>query len=328
LLTTFVFGAAPAWQLSQTDTGERLKGGLRGSTSGPGTRRLRSAFVIAQVALAVVLSVATGLLVKAFVHIGAVETGFTADSIATARLRLPASSYPGPVQRAALFTRLTERLTGRADIAATGAITQLPMSGAFLGSTFAVPAGESRPVDIEFGADLRGVTPGYFDTMGIRLVGGREFSPHDDADSARVAIIDATLARRFWPDGQVVGKRLRWVRTNESLEIVGVAAAVRHYGLAAPSRETVYRPYQQYAAIPEMFVVARSAGGYDVASRAVLEEVRRLDPNQPVADARRMDTLVEESLGQPRFNTLLLTVLPASRCCSPPSVFMGCCRLQ
>jgi predicted permease len=226
--------------------------------------------------------------------------------MATARVRLPASVYPSGVERAVFFSRLTEHLGARADVAATGAITQLPMSGAFLGSRFAVPAGESRDMDTEFGADLRGVTVGYFDTMRIRLVSGREFSHHDDAEGRRVAIVDESLARRFWPGGHAIGRRLRWVRTNEGLEIVGVVASVRHYGLGAPPRETVYRPYEQYAAMPEMFVEARSSLGFDVARAAIIQEVRQLDPNQPVADMRRMDTLVEDSLGQPRFNAFLL----------------------
>ncbi len=309
--TTLLFGAAPALQLSHAQSGERLKDGLRGSTSGPRARRLRGAFVVAQVAFAVVLTIGTGLLLKGFIRLGRTEIGFAADALATARVRLPASTYPRPADRAVFFTQLTEHLAARPDIAASAAVTQLPMSGAFLGSTFALPPGEERPNAVEFGADLRGITSDYFDTLGIKVIRGRGIAAHDSRDTAGVAVVDETLARRFWPDGQAVGRRLRWVRTNELLEIVGVVAAVRHYGLAAPPRETVYRPYTQYAAIPEMFVEARSPRGYETARTAIVEEIRRLDPNQPVADLRRVATLVEESLGQPRFNTLLLTVFAA-----------------
>jgi putative ABC transport system permease protein len=306
--TTLLFGAAPALQLSRAQTGERLKEGLRGSTSGPRGRRLRGAFVVTQVALAVVLAISTGLLLKGFIVLGRTDTGFEADALATGRVRLPVSRYAQPADRAAFFAQLTERLTARADIAAAAAVTQLPMTGAFLGSTFAVPAGDSRATTAEFGADLRGVTPSYFSTLGIRLSGGRAFTARDTRESTGVAVVDETLARRFWPDGQAVGRHLRWVRTNELLEVVGIVAAVRHYGLAAPPRETVYRPYAQYAVVPEMFIEARSPRGYDAARQAIVEEVRRLDLNQPVADLGRVDALVEESLGQPRFNTLLLTI--------------------
>ena len=190
-------------------------------------------------------------------------------------------------------------------------MTQLPLSGAFLGSRFAVPAARSRERDIEFSADLRGVTAGYFQTMAVRTVAGRGFSAHDGPGSPAVAIVDETLARRFWPAGDAVGGRLRWIRTGESVEIVGVVASVRHYGLAAPPRETVYRPYEQYAAMPEMFVQVRSTRGFDEARSALIEEVRRLDPNQAVADIERVDTLVQNALGQPRFSTRLLMIFAA-----------------
>jgi predicted permease len=203
---------------------------------------------------------------------------------------------------------LTDRLAARADIESAGAVTQLPMSGAFLGSSFALPAGNARASAVEFGADLRGVTTGYFDTMRIQLVSGRAFTKDDRAESRPVAVIDQTLARRFWPDGDAVGHQLRWVRTGDLIDIVGIVAAVRHYGLTAPPRETVYRPYAQYAAMPEMFVEAQSPRGFETARAAVVEEVRRLDEDQPIADLGRVDALVEASLGQPRFNTLLLAV--------------------
>jgi putative ABC transport system permease protein len=144
--------------------------------------------------------------------------------------------------------------------------------------------------------------------MRIRLMSGRLFTADDRVDSRPVAVIDHTLARRFWPDGDAVGRQLRWVRTNDLIDIIGVVASVRHYGLAAPPRETVYRPYPQYAAMPEMFVEAQSPRGIDRARAAMVEEVRRLDADQPIADLGRVDALVEASLGQPRFNTLLLAV--------------------
>jgi putative ABC transport system permease protein len=310
-MSALLFGSAPALQLSRFDTPARLKEGLRGATAGPRARRLRNAFVVTQIALAVALTVGTGLLLKGLIRLEHVDSGFTADALATGRVRLPLSKYPGAAERAAFFEALTQRLAERQDLTASGAVTQLPMSAAFLGSTFEVPAGERRDAAVSFGADLRGVTPGYFDALGIRLVAGRRLAAGDTRESRGVAVIDETLAHRFWPDGSAVGRRLRWVRTNEMIEIVGIVAAVRHYGVAAPARETVYRPYSQYASIPEMYVEARSPRGYETARGAIAEEVRRLDADQPVADLRRVETLVEASLGQPRFNTLLLTVFAA-----------------
>lgn len=304
--STLLFSAAPALQLSHTRTGEQLNDGARGSTAGPRAHRVRALFVVAQIACAVALTIGAGLLVKAFVALGRADVGFSPDAVATGRVRVPLSRYATPAARSAFFAELTDRLAARRDVAAVGAVTQLPMSGAFLGSAFAIPAGVGRDADVQLSADLRGVTPGYFTVLGVRLIDGRLLEFGDIRDARAVAVVDETLAHRFWPGARAVGRRLRWVRTNELIEIVGVVAAVRHYGLATPPRETVYRPYAQYAAIPEMFVEARSDRGYDVARAAMLEEVRRLDPDQPVADLGRLDSLVEASIGQPRFNTLLL----------------------
>jgi putative ABC transport system permease protein len=311
LASTLLFGAAPVLQVLADERAGRLRAGARGATSSLESRRLRRVFATAQVALAVVLMVGAGLLLKSFVRLGRVETGFTAGDVATARIHLPASRYPAAAERSAFFAELTDRLARRGDVAAAAAVTQLPMSGAFLASTFAVPPGDRRGADVELGADLRGVTPGYFETLRIRLEEGRAFSAGDTRDAPPVAVVDATFARRFWPAGGAVGHRIRWVRTGDLLEIVGVVSAIRHYGNAAPPRETVYRPYAQYAAIPEMFVEVRAAHGDDEARAAIVQEVHGLDPDQPVADQRRMDSLVEASLGQPRFNTTVLAMFSA-----------------
>jgi putative ABC transport system permease protein len=308
LLTTLLFGAAPALQLSQTQTVERLKSGVRGSTDGPRARRTRAGFAIAQIALALVLTTCTGLLLKGLIRLGQTDIGFRPDAVATARVHLPAPKYAEPAQRALFFDRLTDTLAHRGDLNAAAAITQLPMSGAFLGSTFTVPPGQSREPVTDVSSDLRGVSGNYFDTLRIRLIAGRTFTPHDTADTQAVAVVDETFARRVWPRENPIGTSIVWTRTGLRLEVVGVVGAVRHYGVAAPPRETVYRPYAQYAYIPEMFVEARSAAGVEVARAAILEEVHRLDRDQPVADVAKLDALVEESLGQPRFNALLLAV--------------------
>jgi putative ABC transport system permease protein len=308
LVTTLLFGAAPALQLSHAHTVDRLKSGVRGSTDGPRARHTRAVFAIAQIALALVLTTSTGLLLKGLVRLGQTDIGFTPDAIATARLHLPQAKYADPAQRARFFDRLTEALAQRGEVSAAGAITQLPMSGAFLGSGFTVPPGQSREPVTDVPADLRGISGAYFDTLRIRLVAGRAFTTHDTADAPRDAIIDETLARRVWPHDDPIGRTLVWTRTGQRLEVVGVVAAVRHDGVAAPPRETVYRPYAQYASMAEMFIEARSGAGFDAARTAILDEVHRLDRDQPVADLARLDALVEDSLGQPRFNALLLAV--------------------
>jgi putative ABC transport system permease protein len=171
--TALLCGGAPAWQMSSVHTAERLKESLRGTTGGPRVGRLRSLFVVTQIACAVVLMICAALLLKAFVAVGHADVGFTPDAVATGRVRISPARYREPADRARFFTALAAALSARSDVNAAGAVTQLPMSGAFLGSSFAALAGEDRDADVEFAADLRGVTPDYFRTLGMRVVRGR-----------------------------------------------------------------------------------------------------------------------------------------------------------
>ena len=306
LVTSLVFGAAPAWQLSHSSTADGLKEGLRGSTSGPRTRRYRSAFVIGELAIAVVLTIATGLLVKAFVGLTQVNTGFRADAVATARVTATRQLVSKPRDPCGFFSSASDQLGARSDVTVAGAVTQLPMSGAFLGSTFGVSGARSQDSEVEIRADLRGVTPRYFDTLGIKLVAGRGFAAHDSADKPGVAVIDETLARQFWPAGDAVGQHLRWVRTMSAWRL---SVSSSRFGIMdrRPRRwRRCIAPTINTQRFRKCTSRSRSPLGVERAQGAIGEEVRRLDPDQPVSDVRKMEVLVEESLGQPRFNTELM----------------------
>jgi putative ABC transport system permease protein len=148
------------------------------------------------------------------------------------------------------------------------------------------------------------VTPGYFAAMRIPLLAGRGFTAADTREAARVAIVDETLARRWWPGEDAVGKTLLWKRGDQELTVVGVARHVRHYGLEAEGKEQVYRPYAQYANAASVTVALRSAGPPEALAGVVRAEVARLDRAPPVSDVRTMEALVGESLGPARFHTL------------------------
>jgi putative ABC transport system permease protein len=185
------------------------------------------------------------------------------------------------------------------------------MSGAYLGSRFE-PVGESlRQGEPPLPADLRGVTPGYFKAIGIPLLQGRTFEETDKADAPPVAVIDETLARRLWADGGAVGRRLKWIRSETPLEVVGVVGAVRHAGLAQPARETVYFPYAQYPRSNTMSFAVRTSGDPLALAGVLRSRVWELDPNQPVSDVHPMQELVLQSVARQRFNMVLLSIFAA-----------------
>jgi hypothetical protein len=161
-------------------------------------------------------------------------------------------------------------------------------------------------------ADLRGVTPGYFDTLGIELVEGRGITPEDHAGAPLVAVVDERFARSAWPGESPLGKRIRWFRAaQQELEVVGVVRSVRHRGFDAPPRETVYRPHARYAR-PTMFVAMRVRGQFGSYVVPVTEAIRGIDPDQPVADLASMSSLAERSLAQPGFGAALSSLFAAS----------------
>ncbi len=302
LLTTLLFGLAPA--LSAAGADAIATGAGRGATGGPAIRRGRRLLAATQIALALVLLSATGLLVESLLRLGEAPLGFAPGSALAMRLALSPDRHPAPRDRAAFVDELTVRVAALPGVAAAGAVTQLPLSGAYLASGFAAA---DRP-DRELAADLRGATPGYFAALGIPLLRGRTFGAADRAGAPPVALIDATLARRLWPGRDPVGQRLLWVRGGPPIEVIGVVGAVEHYGPGMPPRETVYRPYAQYANASAIYLVARGTGAVPAAVR---EEIHRLDPEQPVADVRGMDERVGEALGEPRLRALLLGAFAA-----------------
>jgi putative ABC transport system permease protein len=160
-------------------------------------------------------------------------------------------------------------------------------------------------------ADLRGVTPGYFKALGIPLIQGRIFADTDKADAPPVAVIDETLAKRFWPDGNAVGKRIKWIRSETPLEVVGVVGAIKHVGLAEPAHETVYFPYMQYPRSPSMSFTVRSSGDPLALAGTVRGRVWALDSNQPVSDVTPMSELVWKSIARQRLNMVLLSIFAA-----------------
>ena len=270
-----------------------------------GVIRASRTLLVAQIAVTASVLVIALTLARGFATLLGGDSGFTSDGVLTMRIALP-PKYPTGVEVNRFYDTTIERIQAISGVHSAAAISQLPLSGSMLGSRFTLtPNRQTAAVD----ADLRGITPRYFDTMRIRIVEGRAFTAADDSRGSAVAIVDETFARRTWPGESAVGKRIYWMRQPDvPLEIVGVVSAVRHRGLEAPARETVYRPYLEYPRFT-MSLVVRTDGDAALLSQPVLAAIHEVDPDQPVADVMTMESLARRSLAQPGFSTGLAAAL-------------------
>ncbi len=295
-LTTIVFAMAPAVQLLRRNGG----GDDAFRTAGRSTASVRTVRMLAigEVALGSSVLVAALVLAQAFAQALDRNPGFDPRGIVTMRVTLPPSYDRAAVAR--FYDRLVDDVRALPGVQAAAAVSQLPLSGAMLGSTFlteATPSGDPARWD----ADLRGISPDYFRTLDIRLVDGRPFDAQDSAETPAVAVIDETMARRLWPGRSAIGRHVRWMRqADRPIEIVGVVNAVRHRGLENEPRDTVYLPFTQYVRWT-MFLTVRVAGDASSAAKSVEAAVHRLDPAQPVAEVATLDALVGRSLAGPGF---------------------------
>ncbi len=310
LLTGVVFGLAPALQVSRLDLNSSLKEGGRGGSDGSGRRRLRSALIVTEVALTMVLLVGAGLMIRSFEHLLRVDPGFQADNLLTLELSLPQSRYSeGEPQTANFFREILGRIAVLPGVESVGATWILPLSGQGAGSTFEI---ENRPPEApneRTPVGFSSVSPEYFHTMRIPVVKGREYSDRDTADAPGVALINETFARRFFSGEDPLGKRIRQRgEENDWITIVGVVGDVRHVGLASEPRPEMYYSYLQ-APFPFMNVVVRTASADPATiANAVRKEVWAVNPNQPVANVSTMNELLTNSAARTRFNTLLLSL--------------------
>jgi putative ABC transport system permease protein len=305
LVTGILFGIVPALQGSRGNVSAALMEGGRSGTAGRSARWLRSALVVAEIALALVVLIGAGLLMRAFERLRTVDPGFRSASIFTMRIPLGGGRNNAPERRVAFFQQLTDKIATLPGVLSVGAVSALPLTGFGNGSLFWIEGRPAPPPERRPLAATRGATPTYFRTMGIPLLEGRDFGARDTADSAPVAIIDETLARRFWPQGGAVGARLASDANDKVEEIVGVVGKVKPDRLDSDDLPTIYMPYSQKRD-PTMIVVARTANAPLSLASAAARSVHDLDSQQPVADVRTMDQIVDDAVAGARFNTMVL----------------------
>jgi predicted permease len=305
VLTGILFGLAPALQASRLDLNESLKEGGRGSTEGR-RNRVRSLLVISEIALALVLLVGAGLLIRSFVTLLNTSPGFDAGAVLTADIPLSRSRYPDAEKQSAFVQQAIQATSHMPGVASVAAVNILPLSGNGRQSSFTI---EGRPVPNgqEPDAEASTVSPEYFRTMGIPVIRGRTFNEGDKRDTPWVVVISETLARKVFPGEDPIGKRLGIDDGRPPFEIIGIVGDVRHEKLETESYPEYYRSFYQS---PERQVnlVVRAAPSTDPATlqMAVRNAIKQLDREQIVWETKTMEQWRAESVARRRFNMMLL----------------------
>ena len=307
VVTGIIFGLAPALSGGRVDMGETLKGQGTRSTSNAKHSLLRSTLVVSEMALALVLLIPAGLMIKSFVRMQRVDPGFRADKVLTVWTILSETKY-APKQRAAFYEQVWRRIESLPGVSGVGAIDNLPLSGIHGGGPFTI---EGHPTESDADAPTAYrcvVSANYFRAMGIPVLRGREFSERDREGTPTKLIINETAARRYWPGQNPVGSRLSFTTGRMAptwLEIVAVVKDVLHDGPELPAKPTIYIPFLQ---LPQAFMVTVvrteiDPGGLISGVRGVVAAV---DKDQPVMMTRTMAEIYLDSIAQRRFNTALI----------------------
>jgi putative ABC transport system permease protein len=310
LLTALVFGLAPALHASKPDLQETLKEGGRSSTGGSRANRLRSALVISEIASALVLLIASGLMLKSFWRLQHVNPGFEAENLLTLELQLPGNKYGEAPQQLGFQQQLLQRVKSVPGVSYAATVNNLPFSGNEAYLAFAI---EGRPAPNPADrprAYHRVISSDYMQAMGIAFQRGRPFNDHDNADAPGVTIINEAAARRYWPGEDPLGKRLKRGRLesqNPWLTIVGIIGPISHTSLEVEAQPEFYQPFLQ-SPDGALTLVARSAADPRTITNAVRGELLALDRDLPASNIKFMTELISKSVAQPRLYAVLLII--------------------
>jgi len=310
LLTGLLFGLAPALQASKADFVESLKEGGR-TGQGLARSRLRSALVVGEVALTLVLLVGAGLLLKSFSRLLAVDPGLDPRNVLTMDVALPPAKYDEPQRVTAFYERLLQEAAALPGVEAAGAVSVLPLAGDDNSNFVQIEGREPLPPGQALRAGRRNVSADYFRALGIALKRGRGFAASDARDAQPVLVINEAMARTFFQGEEPVGKRIRTGDKSPWVEIVGVVGDVRHRGLDVDTRPEMFFPQTQTPS-RRMTLVVRAAGDPRALAAPLRERVRSIDQDQPVGNVRTMEEWVSESVASQRFTAALLGVFAAA----------------
>jgi putative ABC transport system permease protein len=314
--TTVVFSLAPAVRLLRADVTDSMKEGGANATTGSGRRRFRDALVVVETALAVVLLIGAGLMLRTLWSLQRIDLGFAPSGVLTLRIALPRTTYVEPAQVVSFYSRLTDRLNATPGIKAAGAARSLPL-GSTIGDFGLVVDGYVPPPGTNAKGDWQIVTYGYLEAMGERIARGRGIERTDTPDSQLIALINEEMARRYWSGRDPIGGRFRiGMRPDRPwITVVGIVKGVHHNGLTDVVKEKFYVPHTQWARslgnanlIRGMTIVAKTDGNPAALAAPIRDVIRQLDPNLPVADVRPMTDVVGAALSTPRFTSVLLSI--------------------
>ena len=308
IATGLLFGIAPALLAARTDVSEALKQGSRGSTDGGARGRMRGALVVLEVVFALMLLGGAGLLGRSFMRLANVDPGFRPEGATLMRLSLPEKKYPEPAQQNAFAAALLERIHALPGVLSVGITHAMPLVGDYVLSFTIEGRPPIAPSDRP-SANYYAVTPDYFPAMGIRLLRGRLFTERDNASAPRVAIINDTFARQFFPNEDPIGKRIDINNGPDGSwrEIVGIVGDIKQYGVDKTTSAQSYEPFAQNP-FSSMNVVIRSSGSAAALLGALRPAVYAVDKDQPVRTIRPLEEIVAESIARQRFAMLLLGV--------------------
>ena len=310
LASGVLFGLAPALQLSRTNLNDSLKEGGRSMTGARG-QRMRGTLVVAQMALALMLLVGAGLMVRSFIRLQKVNPGFEPEGLLTLQLSLPETRYSESSKVAAFYRQLIERVRALPGVQTASFSDSVPPQNLAILEMFEVegqptPEGQNYPLaeELFIGAD-------YFRTLGIPVLQGRHLAETDNPDSPPVALINQTMARRYFPEGDAIGKHIRaggFGPGDPWITIVGVVGNVKYNGLNAEEAPTIYAPFEQNQIRGSVYILLRTATDPQNLIAAVRHEVEQMDSDLPIANIKTGEKLLAESVGQPRFNTMLIAI--------------------
>jgi putative ABC transport system permease protein len=309
--TGLIFGLAPAIQSVRFNQAETLKEGGRDAATGGSGKRLRSLLVMAEVAISLVLLIGAGLLINSFLRLRNVDPGFRAENLLTMKIVLPDLKYERRVQRSAFYTDLVQRVQSLPGVRSAAVTTNLPLYLQGNSISISIEGRPEPPPGQEPIMVTRIISPGYFDTMGIPLLKGRQLTDQDTDDTPNVVVISETMARRLWPGEDPVGKRIaigRIESPDDWIQVVGVVKDVRQFELNAEPKPQMYLSHRQFGFFDARDLVVKTNVDPASMAGAVRKAVWEIDKDQPVSNIRTMETILADSIARQRFSMLLLAI--------------------
>jgi predicted permease len=313
LVTGILFGILPAWQLTHTDVNESIKEGGRSGSAGTGRRRVRSALIVSEIAISMVLLVSASLMIKSLYRLLQADPGFDPTQVLTAVFSLPENHYKEPSKQRQFVQQLVDEISRTPGVQAAG--LENPLLGGWQ-TGYIIEGQPLSKTGQDQSTDITRITPDSLLAMHVRLIRGRFFTPQDIDAAPQVCIVDTTLAKLVWPNENPLGKRMAVRAENNDpkkpiwMSVVGVVAHVKNYGVDKPSRVETYIPYAQDPVGGGSLAVRSSVDPTSLAA-TIRAAMKSLDPDVPLSQVRELSSITEESVAPRRFSVLLLAAFAA-----------------